>query len=77
MELVEFQVTVKDGVIEIPEAYREDIRDAEVVKVVVMKKARKKRIAEMGFLAELARHPVEVDRFLTREEAHDRFTEQS
>ncbi len=73
MELVEFQVTVRNGIIEIPEVHQADIQDAEIVKVVVVKKARKRRqIVEQGFLAQLAREPVEITGFLTREEAHDR-----
>ncbi|MUG93465.1 hypothetical protein F7734_13910 [Scytonema sp. UIC 10036] len=72
MESVEFQVIVKNGIIEIPQAYQEDVQDADFVKVVVMKKARKKRISPNGFFAELARNPVEVEGFLTREEVYDR-----
>ncbi|MEC4817253.1 MAG: hypothetical protein SAK29_28880 [Scytonema sp. PMC 1069.18] len=72
MESVEFQVIVKNGIIEIPQAYHEDVQDADFVKVVVMKKARKKRISPNSFFAELARNPVEVEGFLTREEVHAR-----
>lgn len=72
MQCIEFEVTVEDGVIKIPEAYQDDIVDAETVKVVVVKKEKKKRIVDTGFLAELASNPVKIEKFLTRQEANER-----
>jgi hypothetical protein len=72
MQSIEFKVTVKDGIIKIPEAYQNDIIDAETVKVVVVKKEKKKRIVDTGFLAELASNPVKVENLLTSEEANER-----
>lgn len=42
MQAVEFQVVVKDGIIQIPELYQEEL-DGESVKVIVMKKVKKQR----------------------------------
>lgn len=72
MQSIEFKVTVKDGIIEIPKAYQDDVIEAETIKVVVVKKENKKRIVDAGFLAELASNPVEIEKFLSREEANER-----
>jgi hypothetical protein len=72
MQSIEFKVTVKNGIIEIPQAYQEDVIEAEDIKVVVVKKEKKKRIVNTGFLAELASNAVEMDNFLSREEANER-----
>ncbi|MBW4600866.1 MAG: hypothetical protein KME29_15020 [Calothrix sp. FI2-JRJ7] len=72
MQSIEFKVTVKDGIIEIPQAYQDDVINAEDVKVVVVKKEKRKRIVDTGFLAELASNPVEIENLLSREEANER-----
>ena len=70
MEVVEFQGIVKDGIIQIPEIYKEEL-DGESVKVIVMKKVRK--TAPVDIIAELMEHPVEFEwPPLNREEIYDR-----
>ncbi|MBW4580296.1 MAG: hypothetical protein KME42_12090 [Tildeniella nuda ZEHNDER 1965/U140] len=70
---VEFQATIENGVIIVPEAYKQDLSEGSSVKVTVMKQP-KKRISETEVLAELMRHPISVPgvRSMTREEMHDR-----
>ncbi|KAM3090716.1 hypothetical protein ACKFKF_34380 [Phormidesmis sp. 146-12] len=73
MATVEFQARVENGVIVVPEEYKQDLSEGSTIKVTVTKQP-KKRISEDGILAELMRHPISVPgvRSLTREEMHDR-----
>ena len=73
MSTVEFQAIVKNGVIEIPEQYQQEVEAMEVVEVVV-KKAEKQKKKISGFFKELTENPIEVKDFkpLTRDEIYDR-----
>lgn len=73
MSTVEFQATVKNGVIEIPDQYQQEVEAMEVVEVFV-KKAEKQKKKVSGFLKELIENPIEVKDFkpLTRDEIYDR-----
>jgi hypothetical protein len=73
MATVEFQAQVENGVIIVPEQYKDELADGVVVKVIVSKPPVKK-ISTTGILAELAENPVLVQgiRFLTRDEIHER-----
>jgi hypothetical protein len=73
MQAVEFQTRVENGVITIPDEYKQELTDGAVVKVTVAKQPTKK-ISETGILAELARNPVRVAgiRSITRDEMHER-----
>ena len=70
MLAVEFQATVKDGVIEIPPEYRDQIRGR--VRVILL--TDEARALKANMIDVLLAHPVEVQDFrpLTREEAHAR-----
>lgn len=73
MSTVEFQTTVKNGVIEIPDQYQQEVEAMEVVEVFV-KKAEKQKKKISGFLKELIENPIEIKNFkpLTRDEIYDR-----
>lgn len=73
MATVEFQARVENGVIIVPEEYKQELSDGAVVNVVVSKQPAKK-ISDTGILAELAQKPVQVKgiRSITRDEMHDR-----
>ncbi|MBW4550720.1 MAG: hypothetical protein KME35_06365 [Aphanocapsa sp. GSE-SYN-MK-11-07L] len=73
METVGFQATVKNGVIEIPDQYQQELEAMEVVEVIV-KKAEKQPKKISGFLKELIENPIMVKDFkpLTRDEIYDR-----
>lgn len=73
MATVEFQASVENGVIVIPEEHKQDLIEGSHVKVTVIKQS-KKPIVETDILAELMQNPVKVSgiRWLTREEIHDR-----
>ena len=73
MSTIKFQATFKNGVIEIPAQYQQEVEAMEVVEVVV-KKVEKQKKKISGFLKELIENPIEVKDFtpLTREEIYDR-----
>ena len=73
MSTIEFQATVKNGVIEIPDQYQQEFEAMEVVEVFV-KKAEKQKKKISGFLKELIENPIEIKNFkpLTRDEIYDR-----
>jgi len=70
MLVVEFQATVKDGVIEIPPEYRGQVRGR--VRVILL--TDEAPAVKANMIDVLLAHPVEVQDFrpLTREEAHAR-----
>lgn len=65
---VEFKVKIKKGIIEIPEEYRQELREVGEVTVIVLKQP--KRISQTGVIAELTQKPIPVSgiRKLTRDE---------
>ena len=71
MFAVKFQANIKNGVIEIPNEYKQEFEDGNRVKVIIM---RKPRNSSTGIIARLTSNPVKVKGFtpLTREEAHER-----
>jgi hypothetical protein len=58
---VEFRTTIKQGIIEIPEEYKQELREVEEATVIVVKQS--KRISPTGMMAELTQNPISV-RFL-------------
>ena len=68
---VEFQATVENGVIVVPDESKQSLADANTVKITVVKQAQR-QASRPGIMDELAQNPVKVDRFLTRDEMHDR-----
>lgn len=72
MITVEFQAKVKNGVIVIPEEYKQELATANTVKVTVLKQP-KQQILETDILAELMRNPISVPevRSIARDEMHD------
>jgi hypothetical protein len=67
---VEFKVKIKKGIIEIPEEYRQELREVGEVTVIVLKQP--KRISQTGVIAELTQKPIPVSsiRQLTRDEIY-------
>jgi hypothetical protein len=71
MTTVEFQAKVENGVIVVPDEYKQEIVGANTVKVIVEKPS-VKSVERPDIMDELAKKPIKVDRFLTRDESHDR-----
>jgi hypothetical protein len=71
-----FNAQVKDGTIEIPVEYQEEIRNAKMVQIVILKPSlTKKRFPQTGIIAKLTANPIQIAGFkpLTREEANERW----
>jgi hypothetical protein len=68
---VEFQAQVKDGVIIIPDEYKQAVVDASTVKVTVSKPT-VKSAAHQDLIDVLTQTPIPVNEFLTRDQANDR-----
>ena len=73
MDIIEFQTSINDGTIQIPQQYQQALKNVATVKVVVQEVA-EKRISDKGIIARLRKEPkiVEELEFMTREDAHDR-----
>ena len=67
MTTIEFQAQVKNGTIEIPEAYRNEVTD--IVQVIIRTHSHPE---ETGILAQLLAHPVDDPTFtpMTRDEVY-------
>ena len=67
---VEFKTKIKQGIIEIPEEYKQELREEQEVTVIVVKPP--KRIPQTGMIAELTQNPISIPgiRQLTRDEIH-------
>lgn len=74
MDTIEFQASIKDGVVQIPEEYQQDLQNADTIAVTIQKVVKEKRFSPIGIIARLTKEPVIVKEFkpFTREEAHDR-----
>ena len=70
LNAVEFKAKIKQGIIEIPEEYQQDLREDSEVQVIVIKQ--NKKISITGIIAQLTQKPVAVKgiRQLNREEIH-------
>ncbi|HEY9799047.1 MAG TPA: hypothetical protein V6D25_01710 [Leptolyngbyaceae cyanobacterium] len=71
-----FNAQVKQGKIEIPVEYQEEISNAEMVQVVILKaSSQKKCFSPTGIIAQLTTNPIQIQDFqrLTREQANERW----
>ncbi|MHC5724935.1 MAG: hypothetical protein ACYTXY_12495 [Nostoc sp.] len=71
-----FNAKVNNGTIEIPIEYQDEIRNAEIVQIVILKPLPKKKcFPQTGIIAQLAANPIQGAGFkpLTREEANERW----
>lgn len=70
LQAIEFQASIRDGNIQIPETYRTNL-EGETVKVVLLKTERK--TAAVGIIAQLIANPIPFNgQPLSRDELHDR-----
>jgi hypothetical protein len=72
MYAVEFQASVKDGAIEIPQEYQQELGNGSAVKVIVLMPQQKPR--DRDIMDELTENPISVKGLpkLTRNEIYDR-----
>jgi hypothetical protein len=72
MQAVEFQAVVKEGVIQIPDEYKQEIGEDDEVKIIILFSHKKQKTWKI--MDELAKNPINVKGLqkLTRDEIHDR-----
>lgn len=70
LNAIEFKATIKQGAIEIPKEYQEQLSEGNEVQVIVTKQP--KRISQTGTIAQLTKNPIAVKgiRKLRRDEIH-------
>ena len=70
LNAVEFKAKIQNGLIEIPDEYKQELGEGDDIKVIVLvtKKSSKKR----DIIDELTENPVQVDGVFRREEIYNR-----
>ena len=71
MATLEFQAKVENGIIVIPEEYKQELAEASTVRIVVLKQYKKPTV-QFDIMDELAQNPIRVSgiRSITRKEMH-------
>ncbi|MEA5568950.1 MULTISPECIES: hypothetical protein [unclassified Anabaena] len=67
---VEFQAKIQNGLIQIPDEYKQELSEGDDIKVIVL--VNKKSSRQRDIIDELTQNPVQVDGFLNREEIYNR-----
>ncbi len=67
---VEFQAKIQNGLIVIPDEYKQELGEGDEIKVIVLVKKTLSRTRDI--IDELTEKPVQVDTFLSREEIYRR-----
>ncbi|MEH2259139.1 hypothetical protein [Nostoc sp.] len=69
LNAVEFQAKIQNGLIQIPDEYKQELGEGDDIKVIVLvtKKSSKKR----DIIDELTENPVQVDGVFSREEIYN------
>ncbi|MEH2416637.1 hypothetical protein [Nostoc sp.] len=70
LNAVEFQAKIQNGLIQIPDEYKQELREGDDIKVIVLVK--KKYSKKRDIIDELTENPVQVDGVLSREEIYNR-----
>ncbi|AKG20994.1 hypothetical protein [Calothrix sp. 336/3] len=70
LNAVEFQAKIQNGLIQIPDQYKQELGEGEDIKVIVL--VQKKLSQKKDIIDELTEHPVQVNGFLSREEIYNR-----
>ncbi|PHM07824.1 hypothetical protein [Nostoc sp. 'Peltigera malacea cyanobiont' DB3992] len=70
LNAVEFQAKIQNGLIQIPDEYKQELGEGDDIKVIVLvtKQSSKKR----DIIDELTENPVQVDGVFSREEIYNR-----
>lgn len=70
LNAVEFQAKIQNGLIQIPDEYKQELGEGDDIKVIVLVK--KKSSRKRDIIDELTDNPVQVDGLLSREEIYNR-----
>lgn len=68
LNAVEFQTKIQNGLIQIPDEYKEELGEGDDIKVIVL--VNKKSSQEKDIIDELTENPVQVNGVLSREEIY-------
>ncbi|MBH8566349.1 hypothetical protein I8748_30060 [Nostoc sp. CENA67] len=67
---LEFQAKIQNGLIQIPDEYKQELSEGDDIKVIVLVK--KKLLRKKDIIDELTENPVQVNGVLSREEIYSR-----
>ncbi|MGI2903598.1 hypothetical protein [Tolypothrix sp. VBCCA 56010] len=70
LNAIEFQAKIQNGLIQIPEEYKQELGEGDDVKVIVL--VTKKSSRQRDIIDELTENPIQVDDVLNREEIYNR-----
>jgi hypothetical protein len=70
LNAVEFQAKIQNGLIQIPDEYKQEFGEGDDIKVIVLVK--KKSFPKKDVIDELTENPVQVNGVLSREEIYSR-----
>ncbi|MDZ7957065.1 MAG: hypothetical protein RMY34_04015 [Aulosira sp. DedQUE10] len=70
LNAVEFQAKIQNGLIQIPDEYKQELSEGDDIKVIVLVKQKSSR--KRDIIDELTENPVQVNGFLSREEIYNR-----
>jgi hypothetical protein len=70
LNAIEFQAKIQNGLIQIPEEYKQELGEGDDIKVIVLIK--KKSSRQRDIIDELTENPIQVDGVLSREEIYNR-----
>ncbi|BBD69909.1 hypothetical protein NIES4072_27550 [Nostoc commune NIES-4072] len=70
LNAVEFQAKIQNGLIQIPDEYKQELSEGDDIKVIVLLK--KKSSLKKDIIDELTENPVQVNGVLNREEIYSR-----
>ncbi|QFS49113.1 hypothetical protein [Nostoc sphaeroides] len=65
LNAVEFQAKIQNGLIQIPDEYKQELGEGDDIKVIVL--VRKKSFPKKDIIDELTENPVQVNGVLSRE----------
>lgn len=68
LDAVEFQAKIKNGLIPIPDEYKQELHEGEDIQVIILLK--KKSSSQKDIIDELTENPVPVNAVLSREEIY-------
>ncbi len=70
LNAVEFQAKIQNGLIQIPDEYKQELAEGDDIKVIVLVK--KKSFPKKDIIDDLTENPVQVNDVLSREEIYSR-----
>ncbi|MEH2321246.1 hypothetical protein [Nostoc sp.] len=70
LNAIEFQAKIQNGLIQIPDEYKQELNEGDDIKVIVL--VNKKSFPKKDIIDELTDNPVQVNGVLTREEIYSR-----